>query len=159
MGCPQGPPSRSPAVPAPKGSVAPACPRVPASQGPAPAPGPRDLDLAVRREAAGWAREEGWVLESIVWNMDQGKGQLLTVESQPERTGIMSSTTRKVGRKSPGHHGSKSLLCGIKEVGLPLQTPSLPNDFSLCRYWEGHPSEQARPPLKSRPPLTLAPGT
>lgn len=103
--------------------------------------------------------EEGWVLESIVWNMDQGKGQLLTVESQPERTGIMSSTTREVGRKSPGHHGSKSLLCGIKEVGLPLQTPSLPNDFSLCRYWEGHPSEQARPPLKSRPPLTLAPGT
>lgn len=103
--------------------------------------------------------EEGWVLESVVWNMDQGKGQLLTVESQPERTGIMSSTTRKVGRKSPGHHGSKSLLCGVKEVGLPLQRPSLPTDFSLCRHWDGHPSEQARPPLKSRPPLTLAPGT
>ena len=47
-------------MPAPKGSVASACPRVPASQGPAPAPRPLDLDLAMRREAAGRAREEGW---------------------------------------------------------------------------------------------------
>lgn len=92
--------------------------------------------------------EEGWVLESVVWNMDRGMGQLLTMERQPERTGIMSSTARKVSRKSPGHHGSKS--CGIKEVELPLQPPSLPTDFSLCRHQKGHPSEQAHPPLKSR---------
>ena len=97
--------------------------------------------------------EEDCVLESVVWNMDRGRGQLLTMERQPEGTGIMSSTTRKASRKSPGHHGSKS-LCGIKEVELPLQPPSLPTDFSLCRRWKGHPSEQAHPPLKSSPPLT-----
>ena len=65
--------------------------------------------------------EGSWVLESGVWSMDPGRGHLLAVKRQPEGTGVRSSTTGKVCRKSPGHHRSKaSFLSGAQGVGPPL---------------------------------------
>ena len=44
--------------------------------------------------------------------------QLPAVKRQPERTEVRSSTTRKVWRSSPGHHGSNTLvLSGAQGVG------------------------------------------
>ena len=66
------------------------------------------------------------VLESGVWNMDPGRGQLLAVKRQPKGTGVRSSTNGKVYRKSLGYHRSKlSLLMAHKGQGHQY------NPFSL----------------------------
>lgn len=38
-------------------------------------------------------------MESGVWSMDPGRGQLLAVKIQPEGTGVKNSTTGKVGEE------------------------------------------------------------
>ena len=96
----------------------------------------------------------GWVLENGAWSVDPERGPLLAVKRQPEGTGVRSSTTGNVCSKSLGHDKSKaSLLSGMQGAGPPLQPLSPPASFfSLLGHWEGHPSEQAHPPLKPRPP-------
>lgn len=97
--------------------------------------------------------ERGWVLESGIWRVDPGRGQLLAVKRQPEGTGVKSSTTRKVCGRNPGHYRSKaSLLSGVQGVGSPLQPPFSPIGSCLHGHWEGHPSEQAHPPFKPKLP-------
>ena len=83
------------------------------------------------------------MLENGVWSADPGRGQLLAVKRQPEGTGIRSSTTGKVCRKSPGHNRSKaSLLSGVQGAGPPIQPFSPPTGFfGLQGHWEGLPSE------------------
>ena len=98
--------------------------------------------------------EGGWVLESGVCRVHPGRGQLLSVKRQSEGTGVRSSTTRKICRRSLGHHRSKApLLSGMQGGDPPLQPPSPPASPCLGGHWEGCPSEQACPLLKPRPPL------
>ena len=91
-----------------------------------------------------------WMLESGVWSMNPGRGQLLTVKRQPEGTGVRSSTTGKVCRKGPAHHRSKaSLLSGVQGAESPLQHFSPPAGFFSFRgHWEGIPSEWTCLPLR-----------
>ena len=44
--------------------------------------------------------DRGWVMESGVWRMDPGRGQLLAVKRQHEGIGVRSSTTGNVFRRS-----------------------------------------------------------
>ena len=95
--------------------------------------------------------EGDWVLESGVWSVDPGRGQLLAVKRQPEGTGVRSSTVRKVCRSSLGHHrGKASLLSGMQGAEPPLQPLSHPSASSTSTgtgrgsHWSGptYPSGQ-----------------
>ena len=97
--------------------------------------------------------EGGWVPGSGLWRADPGRGQLLAVKRQPEGTGGRNSTTWKVFRRSLGHYRNKApLLIGVQGMGPPLQPPSPPTGLLPPWALGGQPSEQAHPPLKSRPP-------
>ena len=94
-----------------------------------------------------------WVLESGVWRLDPGSGQLLAVKRQPEGTGVRNSMTRKFCGRSLGHHRNKApLLSSVQGVGLPLHPLSPPTGPCFHRHWKGCPSEQAHPRLKPRTP-------
>ena len=65
--------------------------------------------------------EWGWVLGSGVWRADPGTGQLLAVKRQPEGTGVRSSTTGNVCRKSLDHHrGKEPLVSDVQGLGPQL---------------------------------------
>ena len=89
-------------------------------------------------------------MESRVWRVDPGRGQLLAVKRQHEGIGVRSSTTGNVFRRSYrntsdfsrrsyrttslGHYRSKvPLLSGMQGGVPPLQPPSLP--ASLMPPW------------------------
>ena len=83
----------------------------------------------------------GWVLERGGWGVGLGGDHL---KRQPEGTGVRSSTTRKICRKSPGHHRSKvSLLSGTQGVGSPWQ-PLSPPISSLVSRSTGRDSHLSR---------------
>ena len=116
--------------------------------------------------------ERGWVLGCGVWRVDPGRGQLLAMNRQLERTGVRRSTTGKVCGRSLNRHSSRvPLLNSAQGAGWPLQPSSPcidPASVSIRRgthlsslthpapqsvLWSWWPLQDGLPPLP-KPPLT-----